>query len=160
MAEIPDGLIAHGYRRSDDALQKLEKAKADIHRDLKSGKLRRIRKSIDRAYVVRRAGLNKDFLKGARHRGTTKKEVQDFVDEVNDHLLQSQPDPQNAMDDLQAQIAEWMTKYQRVSNAIHKWAGELRKSRKEVRDLKNQLQLLAANAEIRVLPMNTQRPKR
>lgn len=159
MTKIPNALIAHGYGRSDEALAKIEKAKTEIRRDLKSGKLGRLRERIDRAYVIQRAGLNKDFLKGDRHKSTTKTDVQSFVDDINDLLRQSHPDPQSTIDELQAQVTEWAKKYERVSHTIHKWAGEVRKSRKEVRDLKNQLQLLADNAEIRVLPVISPRTK-
>jgi len=170
--KIPDGLVVHGYVRTDNALKQIEKAKAEIRRDLKTGKLGKLRKTIDRAYVIRRAGLNQYFLKGSRHSTppdpspdkkenvSTKQDVQNFVEEINLALLEREPDLQAVIDGLRDTIREWEGKYERVSNTIHKWAGELRKKRKEVRDLERQLQHIAKNPTVRVLPVASSRPKR
>ncbi|WP_242216756.1 hypothetical protein [Shinella zoogloeoides] len=150
---IPEQLQLSAQSRTAASLNRLHKAQQAIKVDLKTGKLARTRKSIDRAYVLRRAGLNPDFLKGPKHAVATREAVQSFVDSVNRHLTKRDDDPHLKIAMLREELAEWQAKYQRIADQINDWAIRLRSLQRKNRELKIQLDQIGSQSGTTVVSL-------
>lgn len=136
---LPKNLLSASQAKTHEAFDKLERAKAAIKDELASGALAKKHRKIDAIFVLTRAGLNKDFLKGDRHKQTTRPQVRDFVNEINSSLGTTRPDERKVMEELRAELSLWKEKYEELADVTNSWAIRLREARRENTRLKLQL---------------------
>ncbi len=151
--DIPARLRLKAKARSNDAADKITQAMDKIIEELRSGKLGRHTASIDQAYVLRLAGLNRDFLKGHAHRDTTRPKVVAFISEVNEALRSESEDPEDVIVRLRDEIKETDRRYKAVCDRINDWAIRVRSLQRENHNLRVQIAQLAAHPEVKILPI-------
>jgi hypothetical protein len=114
----PKELVEHAHQRTTAFEIKLDRAMAEIERDIanndglypfNSGRL-------SQAELCRRAGVDKKSLQGARHVGTTREKVKKWLDRVGIKVIQGKKDVRKTVVD---RVDVWKEAHRQVAQDRH-----------------------------------------
>lgn len=134
--KLPARLKEKAGERTDVSIKALRKAMTDMRSEIEARDFDLIR-PLTIQDVLKRAGLNPKFLYGSRHKGSTKVEVESFVNEVNaasERRDRAEPED-TPLARARADAEHWQARHARLASHVNGWFVEMRTLRRRIRDL-------------------------
>ena len=136
LRKLPAGLKEKAGERTEESIKALRKAMSDTRSEIETRDYDLIR-PLTVQDVLERAGLNSKFLYGSKHKGSTKVEVESFVNEVNcTSEKRGRAEPEDTpLARARADAMHWQARHARLASHVNGWFAEMRTLRRRLRDL-------------------------